>query len=197
MPNNKLRYDHPGYTLVAHLFRQYLVDNDIDTEQAEKVTIRQFYEWVVADQGEPTVDSLFPDKSALQETYDISDEVFEDITGVFSNPFDACARLYTWWPLLTLAARKPLTNTVAAIALTVSVHFKDGLDAIFTMPLKPDLGPFTDGLVSTLWRGQLVQVGTLLRSKGLDAIHSEMSTGKLSTVVTHIDAVCSDDDSDI
>lgn len=177
MPS-KLRFNHPGYTLMSHLFRRYLAEQDLDTKQAEAVTIRQFYTW-----GHELAQEsyLFPDKELLQETYELDDEQFEFVTGLFANPFEATTHLYSWWPLLTLAARPQPKNKVSAISLAVSVQFADGLVAHLPMPLGLQSEPFTEGMVSALWRGQLVMIGQMLRARSLDELHDLVkSSGETS-----------------
>jgi hypothetical protein len=183
---SKLRYNHAGFTLVSHLFRQFLVEENIDTEAAERVTISQFYKWV---KGRRDVHAeyeygLFPDKDELQEAYDIEDEHFEFVDNLLSKPFLACSHLYVWWPLLCMAGRKPLKNKPVAISLAISIQFSDGLTAHFPMPLGLQSEPYSDGMVLTLWRAQMSQIANMLRDSGLDEIHDlvEASGGKLATL---------------
>jgi hypothetical protein len=164
----KLRFTHAGYTLISHLFRRYLTENDLDTQQAESVTIRHFYNWI---QAQIELGKLFPDKDNLKEVYNLEDEPFEFVEELFSNPFSACAKLYSWWPLLTLAGRPKPRQKVTAIALTVAVQYEDGVIARFPMPLGLQSEPFTEGMALALWRGQITMVGQMLKSKSLDQIH--------------------------
>jgi hypothetical protein len=71
---SKLRFNHAGFTLVQHLFRQFLSDNELDTEQAQHVTIRQFYHWA---QLRKMGDEFFYDKEELQQLYGLEEEHFE------------------------------------------------------------------------------------------------------------------------
>lgn len=170
-----LRFGHPGYTLVAHLFRQFLVDNDLDTKEAEHVSIRKFYDWAneIKEENSTAEVPLFPDKDALQEVYDISDDDFEFINEIFDSPFDTCAHLYSWWPLLCLAGRLLPKNKILAISLAVSVRFEDGVTIHFPLPVGQQSEPFTDGMVMSLWRGQLSMIAHMLRDKSLDYFHDE------------------------
>lgn len=178
---SKLRYNHAGFTLVAHLFRQYLVEEDLDTKEAEHVSIGSFYKWAKERRDD---NELFPDKAELQEFYEIDDEHFEFVEKVFSKPFFACSHLYVWWPLLCLSGRKPLKHKPIAISLAVSIQFDDGLTAHLPMPLGIQSEPFSDGMVLTLWRAQMSQISNMLRDTGLDHIHDtvEKTGNKIATL---------------
>lgn len=164
----KLRFNHAGYTLISHLFRRFLTETDKDTKEAETVTIRQFYNWI---QAQIESGGLFPDRADLQELYEIDEDAFDFVEEMFDNPFNACAKLYSWWPLLTLAGRPKPKNKISAIALTVAVQYDDGVIARFPMPLGLQSEPFTEGMALALWRGQITMVGQMLKSKSLDEIH--------------------------
>jgi hypothetical protein len=195
---SNLRFNHPGYTLVAHLFRQFLVEEDIDTKQAEFISIRKFYRWARRRiESNPAVElPLFPDKAKLQEVYDITDDNFEFISELFESPFEACAHLYTWWPLICLAARGPSKHNVQAISLAVSIRFEDGVTLHFPMPLGQQTEPYSDGLVLTLWRGQLAMVAHMMRSRSLDELHDIATAQGLTTASMEVE-IQDDIESDI
>jgi hypothetical protein len=169
---SKLRFNHAGFTLVQHLFRQFLSDNELDTEQAQHVTIRQFYHWA---QLRKMGDEFFYDKEELQQLYGLEEEHFELVEKMLSDPFDAAVHLFSWWPLIVMAGRYKPKNKVAAISLAGSIRFEDNTTAHFLMPLGLQSEPFTEGMISALWRGQLMMLDRVLKEKSLDELHDEIA----------------------
>lgn len=169
---SKLRFNHAGFTLVQHLFREYLADNDLDTEQAQHVTIRQFYNWAQYRKAET---GLFPDQEELKKLYGLKDLTFWSTEHILDDPFDAAVHLFSWWPLIVMAGRYKPKNKVAAISLAGSIKFEDNTTAHFLMPLGLQSEPFTEGMISALWRGQLMMLDRVLKEKSLDELHDEIT----------------------
>jgi len=182
--NPKLRYQSAPFTLVLHLFRRYLVDNDLDTSDAEQATIHEFYDWTQEQ------DELFPDQSLLSEAYDLAEDdedAFEFVEQIFDSPFTACGHLTSWWPALVYSGRPPLKHPPVSIFLNVGVVFEDGQIATIPMPLGPQETPYTAGLILTFWRRQLEVVEELVRSQGIDFLHDSSCTDDDPTTTRNIE----------
>jgi hypothetical protein len=185
MSSSPLRFDHPGFTLTGHLFRQFLVEEEMTTKDAEEVAIRTFYEWaMVRIESNPECElPLFPDKEELIELYDFNDEIFELVSALFENPFSACGQLYEWWPMFCFAGRRPLKHKIEAISLSAAIRFEDGHMAHIPMPTGAQAEPYTDGMIMTLWRGQLNRISQLLVVDGADSLHPDETLSQ--SVPTH------------
>jgi hypothetical protein len=184
-----LRFNHTGFTLAAYLFRQMLVEQNLDTEQAEYLSIKQFYEWVKEKQQNcfsdtSVIDTLFPDKAELVAAYSLVDSDFELVINIFDNPFSACAQLYCWWPLISCFSRKPITPKILGIELSGKIFFEDGIEVTLPMTLGEQAEPFTVGMVCSLWRAQLVMLQQALRSTNLQQIHDAID--KENPSIVHI-----------
>lgn len=168
MSNPTLRFGHASFTLVGHLFRQMLAEHNVDTEAAESVSIEEFYAWS-ANRGNQH-GTLFPDRDELLEAYHLAEEDLISVEHTLSNPFRACAKLFSWWPAITMAGRKPPTLRVTAIAMIASIAMEDGTTVHLPMPEITDETALTDGLIATLWRSHMGLVSLYLRNKGLDGV---------------------------
>ena len=166
-----LRFGSATYTLVWHLFRRYVEEQELTTNEQEGIKIGDFYEWTQDQFG------LFPHKEDLEEAYDLGEEDFERVNQLLSDPFQAMSKLYTWWPMLALSGRKPLTHKPVSIALSVAIQFEDGHQAQIPLPLGGQPEPYTDGMVLTLWRGQLAQISDVLAVRGIDSLYEQVCTG--------------------
>lgn len=168
-----LRYESPAFTLTLHLFRQCLDELSLDSEQAETLRIKEFFTWMQArrEQHSFMEDPLFPDREELQESWGISDRTFAVLDKVLSDPLETCERVYPWWPLLSLAARRPLQCPISGIKITLEINYEDGNNVIIPMPLGQQDEPYTGGMILTLWRAQLSQAINSLAAIGFDKLH--------------------------
>ena len=167
--SEKFRYGSPVFTLALHLFRRYATEEELDTEEMEKVTIQEFYEW-----GTMQTD-LFPDREELKEFYDLEDDTeFDQIEKFFSSPFVMCEAFAPWWTVLTLSSRRRSKYTPVMASLTFCVYFDDGQVAKIETPFKaPIKDGVSDGLLLAVWQTQIQQVESLIRENGIDFLYDE------------------------
>lgn len=173
-----LRYDSPAFTLTLHLFRQCLDELSLDSEQAEILRIKEFYAWlqIRREQHSFLDDPMFPDKDELQEFWGIGDSTFTALGRIFSDPFETCERVHPWWPLLSLAARRPLQHPIAGIKITLEINYEGGNNVVIPMPLGQQDEPYTSGMILTLWRAQLSQAINSLADIGFDNLYEDHCT---------------------
>ena len=171
--NAPVRFQHPGFTLALHLFRQFLVENDKTTEDAAKATVKEFFYWLKerAVQNIALPFPLFPDAEELLETYDITDNDIMELSEQLDEPFEACSRLYRWWPMLCMSGRRPLKRKITGVTLGVNIEYDDGINANMYFPTREQSEPFTDGMIAVLWRHKTDEIIDLLSDVGSDEIY--------------------------
>jgi hypothetical protein len=186
---SNLRFDHPIFTVTLHLFRQYLVDNDLDTEEAEKVTIKQFYEWGQARREENSHENFpaFPDANQLLELYDITEEDLATVDELFEDPFNCVSELHIWWPLITLSTRGVPVNKISSIAIMASIKFENGYTIHLpkNLPLAKDA--YGEGALISLWRSCLNAITEMVSVKTMDKIYAENAIGGKTSSIVEVD----------
>lgn len=175
-----LRLDHPGLTLLLHLFREYLAQTDCATDVVEEMRIREFFAWTVERriENEHLQHPLFPDHEELMRIYDVDEDTVVNIAQILSDPFTACQHLLVWWPMLTLSPRKPLKNKPVSVSLIASFKFEDGTLAHLPHIVGRQTEPYSDGLLLTVLNAQFAAITRALRSTGVDTIYSEVKNGR-------------------
>lgn len=170
-----LRLSHPGYTLISHLFRQFLTEAEKTTAEAEGLRIRDFYNWAQARREANSFlpFPLFPDHEAVIQTYEVSCDLLRSIEQIFEDPFNTCQQLQTWWPMLCLAGRKPLKHKPVAVSLSAAIRYEDGTVAQVPYALGTQGEPYSDGMILTTLRAQLQIVTELLLRTGSDRLYAQ------------------------
>lgn len=186
---SNLRFNHPAFTLTLHLFKNYLVEKDLDTEQAEKVTIKEFYEWVKERQEENAMleHPAFPDLADILTKLDIDDEEFIYVENMFEDPFICVSNLHPWWPVIRLYLRKSPDIKVELISLTASIKYDNGVTAHLPMILPATSEPFNEGVIGSVWRSQLNVLTQTVTEKGLKAIYDQAAVGGVIASVVPVD----------
>lgn len=168
-----LRMNHPVFTLLAHLFRQFLAETDRTTEDAKHVRVRDFYRWAKARVKENVGCDypLFPEAEELAELHGFTHANFQLVTQIMHDPFSACQQLYYWWPMLCLRGKNTGKHKAVAVSLGASIKYEDGTTAHIPLAVGPQCEPYMDGLLLTTLRTQLQLITNTVLAVGLDKIH--------------------------
>jgi hypothetical protein len=195
----RLKFDSAIFTLLDILFKRFLDDSDLDTEQAQHVTYRKFYDWAQAQMNteawgtgnctvEDRVDRLFPNRDDICVAYPmLTGPDFVQVHTTMSDPFNAGAVFHTMWPMLTLAGMPPLKKPIDGLTLRVAImfepeegqsrapehHAERTVDIAMPIYAHEQGIPFTTGQIIALWRRQLEEIVKLIRTKGIEGIYAE------------------------
>lgn len=159
------------FALVRHLFHCYLYEHELDTEQAESVPLNNFYLWMRRQIiGECVIVESFPDYELILSNGFTDEDVRRTLTAV-SSPLTFVPVLQRWWPLLTLASRRPPTSAVSAVVFTASVVYVDGSQALLNRTVDLSRTKCTDGALVTLLRELSDEIAHDASRLGIDGIY--------------------------
>lgn len=159
MGRDNLRHSSPMYTLALHLFRQYLVDHDKTTQDAEGVSLKDFYYYL---RGK---DELFPDREELMITYDVTDEELLVLEEAVKEPFQFMTELFLMWPMISYAFRERPAHQPVYVELSATLAWDDRATSLPCRIAVPEEMP-VEGFVLTSWRKALYDTMNLLMSLG-------------------------------
>lgn len=193
MGRDNLRHDSPVYTLAIHLFRQYLVDNNKTTADAEAVSLKDFYYYL------HSRDELFPDREELMVTYDVTDEELLILENAVQDPFDFMSELFLMWPMISFAFRDPPKHVPVYVELSGMVAWADRTTSLPCRIAVPQGMPI-DGFVLTSWRKSLYDTMNLYMhvggADGLYALSNKVEETDPDESMVNVDELM-DEDSEV
>lgn len=194
MGRDNLRHDSPIYTLALHLFRQYLVDSNKTTKDAEAVSLKDFYYYLHAK------DELFPDREELMVTYDVTDEELLVLEEAVKDPFQFMTELFLMWPLIAYAFREQPTRQPVYVELSATMAWDDRTTSLPCRIAVP-AGMPVDGFVLTSWRKSLHDTLNLYMhvggADGLYTLSNKVEETDPDEAMVNVDELMAEEDSEL
>ena len=192
----KLLHDGEIFTLTHHLVSCMIEDKNLDIEEAKKLTIVEFWQYLIPIFNEH--ETVFLDRDEIMETYDVEEQHFQTFELLLANPFAFCNMMLTWWPKLVIRERPPKYK-INGICLTLAIQYEpheEGADPrAFQLPMplfhpqNTDI-PFNTAGTIALWRTQLNQVfDMIIRDGGTDGIYEKFCMTQAHGETTDADFV--------
>lgn len=168
MGRENLRLDSVNFTLLSYVFKQYLVENNLTTEDAGRVVMAEFYEWL---QQRPMV---LDDRQGLAATYGITPEEFDFFEQkICSEPFAFMSVVNDLWPMLThghvLSQHYP-----QRVKMILQFEFADrGLSFMTQMEPPDPKEPMAMAHVASMVRRLGYQISRNLLNTSLEEIYAQ------------------------
>lgn len=180
---NQNIYTDPGQQfrvarLLKHLFREMVVEHDLDTESMEDITMQGFVEWMAVN---PDWYYRRNDDGSLCQQLELQASDAELVWCAIEDPWRAMFMLSPLWYLLCLSGRPVPRHKPVRVELTTSFHWDseptetgERVKALGVRSIISSVNePLTDGMFLSCLESVQTQQTRLFSEKGLDGLFEE------------------------
>jgi hypothetical protein len=157
--------------LCRYLVRELASEEELSTEDIEKLPLQRFFEWFHANQYR-----LEQELPELREKLGFSEEDMAGVWELFENPFTVCGVLWPIWYQVVETGRNTIKNPLSAIDVAVTLVYDMGKPSERavringTMRVHPG-DQLTDGFICSMISHQGQAIAKLLWDNTVDKVH--------------------------
>lgn len=153
------------------LFGEWIEAQGFDTEQMQKAHAGKFILWC---REQWNADEDFEKKLAAAIPQLTADD-YATARKLLFRDFEIWQVIFVWWPILSLAGRRPLQNKLAFAHVQFTFGFQDGTGVQLTVEAqnRGEEHFKSDGYMCSLLRSQVENVIESVMKTGLDEMHEK------------------------
>lgn len=157
------------FGMFKYLFGEWVEAQGFDTEQMRKAHAGKFILWCREQWG--TDDNL--EKKLNEAIPQLTADDYILARKLLFRDFEIWQVIFVWWPILSLAGRKPLQHKLAFTHVQFTFGFADGTGVQLTAEAqnKGEEHFKSDGYMCSLLRSQVENVIESVMKTGLDAMY--------------------------